>query len=152
MRTLKRAEPNDFLDIAALDRIAWKDNPSAEFIPDGEHVWRVWVEHALVYVAKENDTLVGAVVAFPCLSGDFFLHKVFVDLNYRGQGIAPQLFELLFSELDESEGACSLTVDPVNESAIQLYTNWGFSQREFVKGYYRDNEDRYVLTRPSRRA
>ena len=41
-------------------------------------------------------------------------------------------------------------LDPANQAALNLYQRWGFTHRRFVPGYYRDNEDRYVLTRPAR--
>ena len=37
---ITRAKAGEFLEIAALDREAWKQNRNSEFIPDGEHVWR----------------------------------------------------------------------------------------------------------------
>ena len=37
---IRRAAPQDFLQIAALDREAWKEGNSPEFIPDGEHVFQ----------------------------------------------------------------------------------------------------------------
>ncbi|MGI9227600.1 MAG: hypothetical protein ACR2PU_02295 [Gammaproteobacteria bacterium] len=48
------ASIKDFLEIAELDRVSWQHNRNWEFIPDGEHVWRHWVEHAYVCVATEN--------------------------------------------------------------------------------------------------
>ena len=62
-------------------------------------------------------------------------------------GIGTKLFELLLKEIDKIGLDCFLTVDPVNENAIQLYEKWGFTEREFVKGYYRPNEDRFILNR-----
>ena len=41
-----------------------------------------------------------------------------------------------------------LTCDPANLAALALYRRWGFSERRFVAGFYRPDEDRYVLTRP----
>ena len=49
--SLRRAEPRDFLEIAALDRVVWTGEHD-RFIPDGEHVWRVWCEYARVVVAE----------------------------------------------------------------------------------------------------
>ena len=63
--TITRATAADFLDVAALDRVAWAQNDQSEFIPDGEHVWRVWCELALVYVARRSGRLLGAILAFP---------------------------------------------------------------------------------------
>jgi len=145
-----QAEPEDFLAIAALDRVAWLENANPEYIPDGEHAWRIWAEHALTFAAKDGDALVGAVLAFPCVDGRYCLHKVIVDQGVRGQGIGTGLFQRLFTVLDERGVDVFLTVDPVNLAAVRLYENWGFTEREFVAGYYRPHEDRLVLTRMAR--
>ena len=151
MISIDRAEPADFLAIAHLDRIAWRNYPQSEFIPDGEHVWRLWVEHAFVYCARAADEVVGAVLVFPTLSGPYCLHKAFVAEEHRGKGIGTKLIDAVLSELDEVGGDCFLTVNPSNNAALRLYESWGFTEREFVAGFYRDNEDRFVLTRRARR-
>lgn len=146
-----RAHASEFLAIAELDRRAWQENRNSEFIPDGEHVWRIWVEHALVYAARDGeDRVVGAILAFPCISGKYCVHKVFVDKQYRRRGIGGRLFEVLLEETDRLKLDCFLTVDPGNEAALRLYATWGFTERLFVPGFYRANEDRYVLTRKCR--
>jgi [ribosomal protein S18]-alanine N-acetyltransferase len=145
--SFEKAQISAFLSIAELDRIAWQQNRNSEFIPDGEHVWRLWVEHALVFAAKSADKIIGAILAFPCMSGVYCVHKVFVDQSQRGKGIGSSLFEILLKEIDTLKVDCFLTVDPLNEAAIRLYAKWGFTEKVFVKGYYRANEDRYVLTR-----
>lgn len=147
------AVPGDFLAIAALDRDAWGDNPHSKFIPDGEHVWRIWCEHALTFAAWCGEReMAGAVVAFPCLDGCFCLHKVMVAKPHRGQGIGSLLFEELFETLDHRGAECFLTVDPANTRAVRLYRKWGFSRECFVSGFYRQEEDRLVLTRPRQRS
>lgn len=145
---IEPAQPADFLAIAALDRQAWLGNRHNEFIPDGEHVWRIWVEHALVYKARLGETLAGAILAFPTVRPTWCVHKVFVDAQARGRGVGSRLFEALLVEIDRREAPSFLTVDPANETAIRLYEKWGFLQREFVAGFYRSYEDRLVLTRP----
>lgn len=142
-----RAKVIDFIKIAKLDREAWKLNANAEYIPDGEHAWRLWIEHALVFAAKHNRSIIGAILAFPCMAGQWCVHKVFVKASYRGQGVGTSLFELLLRETDRINVDCFLTVDPINQSALKLYTKWGFTEKKFVQGYYRQNENRYVLTR-----
>jgi len=144
-----RATGGEFLAIAALDRQAWKSSINSEFIPDGEHAWRIWVDWALVYIARRNLELVGAVLAFPVITGAYCVHKVMIVDGCRGWGIGSRLFEILLAEIDEQGGAeCFLTVDPANSAALRLYAKWGFTEREFAPGYYREQEDRYVLTRP----
>jgi len=148
---IERAMPGDFLAIADLDRRAWPENVNGDSIPDGEHVWRIWCEHAWTWVARAQEKrVVGALVAFPCVDGSSCVHKVMVAESWRGRGIGSLLFQPLFEVLDTSGTDCFLTVDPSNESAVRLYRNWGFTRDRFVKGYYRSHEDRLVLTRPGR--
>ena len=145
--TIERARIADFLPIAEMDRTAWKQSRKGEVIPDGEHVWRIWVEHALMFAARQGEKVVGAVVAFPCVSGICFVHKVFVDAVSRRSGIGTRLLHALLDETDRMQVDCFMTVDPRNEALINLYTSLGFSEKEFVRGFYRPDEDRYVLTR-----
>ena len=144
---IRKAVPGDFLAIAALDREAWKDGTNSEFIPDGEHAWRIWIEHGIVFCAETAAQVVGAVLVFPATNGTYCLHKVFVDEEFRTQGIGSKLFDRVLNELDQLQVPVWLTVSPENEAAIALYEKWGFTDRTFVKGYYRENEDRHVLTR-----
>ena len=155
----RRAQPRDFLAVADLDRRAWALNRHSEFIPDGEHVWRLWCEHALTFVALDDDdggaadgALLGAIVAFPCADGRYCVHKAFVEQDRRGGGVGTALFASLLAELDAQGADAFLTVDPVNEAGIRLYERWGFTERQFVPGYYRPAEDRFVLTRRAGRA
>lgn len=143
----ERATVQDFLAIAELDRQAWLQNQQSEFIPDGEHTWRIWTEHGLVFVARSGDKILGAILAFPCHNDEYCLHKVFIDATHRGQGLGSRLFAVLLAEFDTRRITSFLTVDPVNEAAIALYVKYGFSQRTFVKGFYRESEDRFVLRR-----
>jgi ribosomal protein S18 acetylase RimI-like enzyme len=145
-----RAQGRDFLGIAALDRHAWNDGRHPERIPDGEHVWRVWVAGAHVHVARDGARVVGAIVAFPTRQGTLFVHKVMVDEPYRGRGIGTTLFKMLLADVDANvHAACFLTVDPAHDAAVKRYQRLGFTEREYVAGYYREDEDRCVLTRPA---
>jgi len=144
----RRAEIRDFLAIAALDRQAWGKNRYSTYIPDGEHAWRLWVEHAHVFCAQNDQgEIMGAILAFPCVQAMSCVHKVFVDGRVRRQGIGSALFEMLLKELDRETASSFLTVAPENSAAIKLYEKWGFRDKELVRGYYRSNEDRYVMTR-----
>ena len=148
---IRRATPADFLAIAALDREAWREHPHGEFIPDGEHVWRVWVEQTIVYVALADDgAAIGAVLVFPTLAGPWWLHKAFVARDWRGRGVGTKLFEAALAEVDRLGHALCLTVEPNNKPARRLYESWGFRTARLVKGYYRPHEDRAVLERKAR--
>lgn len=145
---VEKAVPGDFVAIAALDRVGWRENREGEFIPDGEHSWRIWCEHALTLVVRaEGGGVAGVILAFPCISGPYCLHKVLVAGEWRGRGIATRLFEALLIEIDALGVGCFLTVDPVNLHAIGLYEKMGFKRVELVQGFYRPSEDRWIMLR-----
>ena len=140
----------DYLGVAALDRLAWPEAPDT-FIPDGEHIWRVWADHACVIVARLNDDLpplretgriAGAVGMFPTHRGEQFLHKIMVHPDCRGTGIGSALMR---ETLARADAPVLLTVDPDNAPAVQLYQNFGFEIRERINGYYRPHEDRNIM-------
>lgn len=143
-----QAGPRDFLQVAALDRMAWSVEPDV-FIPDGEHAWRLWCEHAVVLIAKlagrmvsHSGDVIGALLMFPTIQGETFLHKIMVHPEARGQGIGSALMK---AGLARATTKTLLTVNPTNSAAVKLYQNFGFQIRELVKGYYRSHEDRYVM-------
>ena len=149
------AAPSDFLNVAALDRIAWPDEPDT-FIPDGEHIWRVWCDHAMLLVARFSDApalstsndIAGALVMFPTSAAENLLHKIMVHPDCRGMGIGTALMN---EALNRAHAPALLTVDPQNQAAVQLYRNFGFDVRERIDGYYRPHEDRYIMVHPGRR-
>lgn len=149
-RVIQTARPGDAVALAALDAVAWSGGAHPERIPDGEHVWRIWIDGAWVFVARAGDVLAGAIVAFPVRGGDLFVHKVMVAADHRRRGIGTRLFEALLDEVDATSGAaCFLTVDPAHADAVRRYEALGFTEKEYVAGFYRDDEDRYVMRRPS---
>ena len=159
--TIEPAVSQDFLQVSALDRIAWL-HTGEQFIPDGEHVWRVWCEYANVLVARpprkhrpprnqdtspppESGDIAGALVMFPTNDGESFLHKIMVNPDIRGQGIGTAL---MHAALKMAKCPVLLTVDPGNDAAVQLYRNFGFEVRTHVDGYYREHEHRYLMAHP----
>jgi ribosomal protein S18 acetylase RimI-like enzyme len=146
---IRRAVAGDFLAIAALDRVAWL-HTGEPFIADGEHVWRVWCEYAIVMVACDEATsagvadapIAGALVMFPTAQREWFLHKIMVHPSRRGAGVGTALMR---SALAIADAPVLLTVDPNNAAAMQLYTGFGFRLRHHVAGYYRPHEHRNVL-------
>jgi len=145
---VRRAQIEDFLSISELDRTAWSENRVADYIPDGEHIWRFWVEYSSVFVAKHGTRTVGAAIAFRAnQSGLFMCHKLFVDHEFRNLGAGSQLLRQLCEDIDRFGADCVTTVDPVNEAMLSVCSRYGFTDKELVRSYYRSNEDRYVLLR-----
>ena len=143
---IEQAVPTDFLEIAALDRVAWV-HTGETFIPDGEHAWRVWCEYATVLVFRSvaPNPIGGTLLMFPTVDGEEFLHKIMVHPDYRGTGIGTRLMQ---AGLETATAPVLLTVDPANERAVALYQNFGFSVRERIDGFYRPHEDRLIMVHP----
>ena len=146
--TIEPAVSQDFLQVSALDRIAWIQTGQA-YIPDGEHVWRVWCEYAMVLVARlrearlsESGNIAGSLVMFRTHTDEDFLHKIMVHPDMRGRGIGTRLMQ---TALQNTTNSVLLTVDPENAAAVQLYQNFGFQIRQRIDGYYRPQEDRFLM-------
>lgn len=146
---IRIAQADEFLDVAALDRIAWPAMNDT-FIPDGEHIWRVWCDYAnlLVAVVKDREPLseshliAGALVMFPTKQHEQVLHKIMVHPICRGKGIGKALMK---EALEGAQVPVLLTVDPENRPAVQLYEGFGFRERQRIDGYYRPHEHRLIM-------
>ena len=145
---IRKAKITDFLKISKLDRDAWGENSHANFVPDGEHVWRLWVEYAIVYCAEKEENIIGVILAFPTNNiSEYFLHKIFIDYQFRKQKIGYKLFQKLCHDLDEKKLNCYLTTAPENEAMKKLCKIFSFNDVSFVNSYYRKEEDRLFYTR-----
>lgn len=148
---ISRACINDFLAIAELDRVAWGENRNSTFIPDGEHIWRLWVEHALTVVARVNADIVGAGVAIPTVDPKlYYVHKIMFADNFKGQGLGTRLLSTMTESFDSDRVYSMLSTDPVNIPMQRVSEKCGFNEREFYPGYYRPNEDRWIYRRAPR--
>ncbi|MHB1664948.1 MAG: GNAT family N-acetyltransferase [bacterium] len=148
---IRKANISDFLNISELDRQAWKDNRNSDFIPDGEHVWRLWVEYSTVFVAEYNKKIVGVVLLFKANECSLYLfHKIFIDKNYRDKKLGNMFFKNIVNFLDCEKADCLLTTDPINSRMIHLCAKYGFNDKQLIKGYYRQDENRMVIRRNQR--
>ena len=145
---IQKPEVSDFLAIAELDRRSWGNKEINRYIPDGEHAWRLWVEYALVFCAYKQGKIVGVALAFPTILGDFVVHKIFVKESERSRGYATALLKHLTEAMDEMRVNSFLTVNPENPAAISVYKKIGYTESVLHKGYYRDSEDRLIISRP----
>ena len=83
------------------------------------------MEHAVVFCAEIDSRIAGAILAIPCVNGDYCIHKVFVKKEFRGKEIGSKLFEVLLKDIDEQNLRTFLTVDPDNKAAISLLRKVG---------------------------
>lgn len=100
-------------------------------------------------VADEDGAVVGYVVASLVQNHGRSLGHIkdlAVHPDRRGQGIGSALLSRAMAVL-AARGAASvkLEVRADNESAIDLYRQFGFEHFRTVSGYYGDGEDAYVM-------
>ncbi len=149
---IRKARIGDFLDVARLDRNSWQENRDSDYIPDGEHIWRLWIEYSTVFVALIDNRIIGASVMFKSDEGCLFLlHKIFIEKEFRDKKIGHLFFSKITEFLDQCQGDCLLTTDPVNARMIHLCEKFGFLEKTFEPSFYRENEDRYILRRVNKK-
>ena len=148
MITIRKALIPEFINISELDRNAWTENRESEFIPDGEHIWRLWVEYALTFVACDNNEIIGAGVSIPTNDPKLqYVHKLMFSSSHRGKGIGTKLLSSMTQVFDEDGIYSMLSTDPENKAMQRVSEKCGFNEREFIKGYYRPSEDRWIYKR-----
>lgn len=96
----------------------------------------------LIY--KEENKLVG-FINYSILYERAELNYIYVDKNFRREGIANKLMEYMFIELrKEKVLSITLEVKKSNVSAINLYKKWKFEPVSIRKNYY-GNEDGILM-------
>lgn len=146
---IRQAFPSDLKKIVELDTKVWEDVS----IPDGTHVWRLWIDNAIVVVAELGKEIVGVALAFPSASTKeenlYLLHKIFVRKDRRGELIGFQLLSEIRNRLETCLGGRSgsllLTVNPGNEVAKRLYGFMGFEEVSTVSNYYGPGKNRTFM-------
>ncbi len=62
-------------------------------------------------------------------------------------GPVKKLMKKMCGKYDKNEITAHLTTDTNNKAMQHLAEVVGFSERELIKGYYRENEDRWLYKR-----
>lgn len=126
---------------------------------DGFSSGEQWSRHAWVEELQAGDRLVlahtepdGSVVGvanFGCVEDMADLHRVVVQRNARGRGVAAQLIQAGI-EWAEALGATRmlLEVRTDNDPAVQLYSRLGFDRISLRRDYYGPGVDAAVMLRP----
>ncbi len=107
-------------------------------------------EQAIIWVAKDNDDIIGTVVSTrdksPKLQHSVYIMRFIVQESYRGQGIGKKLFSTLINEVESDKSVVKIKLDVTTtlKSAIEMYKKFGFEQvgllkmEYFVNGEYFD--------------
>lgn len=100
-------------------------------------------EYNKIYVAQENDEIIGFLMAIVLYENCEILNIV-VEEKYRKQKVASSLLDTLISEFADTVSIITLEVAIDNESAIGLYKKFGFEIINKRNNYY-GNKDAYLM-------
>jgi ribosomal protein S18 acetylase RimI-like enzyme len=85
------------------------------------------VDNAVLFEAWEKDILIGLVAMYQNANKNGYITNVSVNSEYRGKGIAKEIFFWLIKYAKENNiSIIKLEVNPLNIAAINLYKNFGF--------------------------
>lgn len=107
-------------------------NPSEEIINKGGYI----------FLAKENETIVGTVALMKESNQSFELTKMSVTKNSQGKGISKLLMDACISLAKEKKWGCLfLYSNTILVPAIQLYRRYGFKEIPLENNphYHRSN-------------
>ena len=152
---VRPATAMDLTEIVALDHAVWNDTAT----PDGAHAWRLWIDYALVFVARDKGKLLGVLLAFPAVRHPdmYLLHKLFVVKTAQNSGVGSALITSMFEALDRLTFTPSvekhktfsvrLTISPENTVAKKLYRRFGFEELWTEPDYYGVGQNRTIMER-----
>jgi ribosomal-protein-alanine N-acetyltransferase len=145
------ATTNIFLKGAELDRRAWGSGPGSEFVPDGEHAWRLWSEYSYVAVAlSSDDEIAGVLLAFDTSTGEHFAHKLFVSEDLRKAGIGHLLLTHYCAYLDKKQLSSVFSTSPSNTAMLHLSSKFDFVRDSLIPNYYGPGKDRVLRRRAAK--
>ena len=103
------------------------------------------VRFGYVFVAKNKDKIVGAIIGSKTSKNECYIEDFLVDKKYQGQGIGTKIYKKLFSEV----GTLPIIafVSPKYKTSLHIHKNLGFKILKKIKDPYAQgkNEYRYLL-------
>ena len=120
--------------LSAIEKIEKKNFPTKEALDFASELKKRNTE-LLVYLGP--DSLVIAYAIFNRVGKVALVHKIFVDEQYRRQGIASKMLKGHIYRLSRQGCAnVQLWVDETREPARKLYQGMGFEEIDCLKDYY----------------
>ena len=108
-------------------------------------------EFSRIILARARDEeICPKILGYCCywiISNEIHITNIAVRQQFRRRGIAKQLMKYVIDEAKrKGSGLLTLEVRMSNESAINLYTKFGFLPVAVREKYYPDNEDALVMS------
>ena len=142
---IRRAEPRDAADMAALDKLCFASPWSLASFEQELNGNKL----ALYIAAEDEDEGLIGYAGLWAVVDEGHITNIAVHPDYRNRGLGTLLLGRLIA-VSEAGGVVrhTLEVRPSNTAALALYRKFGFREEGRRKGYYEDNvEDALILWR-----
>ena len=129
MITISRAKPADSQEIQKLEEKVWREKRVTS-----PYDAAFFVRFGYVFVAKENDKVVGAIVGIKTREGDVSVTDWVVDAPHRKKGIGRRLYNRLQKEV--KSGRIIAYVQTENRASVAAHTRMGFKKTKKVQDLF----------------
>lgn len=113
--------------------------------PDVTYFWTPAVNYLWSYKAEIKGKMVGGIISMPTRDGKWYVNSLFVHLKYRRLGIAKQLLTKIIRIAGKRKILLDVKTD--REFLLEFYAKYGFKIHKYMKNYYWDGTDRYLMTK-----
>ena len=141
IRELLPSEKGYINDIAEYEELIFGDG--------GIGRWTImpFVRYGKVYVLLEEEEIVSVAEIMRTFdTKDAYIYGFFTKEKFSGKGYGSVLLEFVINEMEKAGiEALTLTVDPKNEKAVNLYLKHGFEKAGILAEEYGENEDRLYM-------
>lgn len=143
-----------YMDIKDLDYVVEIERENFKD-PWSFNAFKTEIENSALthYFVVEKQGLIIGYFGILAVLDECQIHTVSVDKNHRKNGIGSRIMDYIigFSK-DREINSINLEVDINNESAIALYSKYGFQKVGYIKDYYiNPKSDAYIMEKNLKR-
>jgi len=141
-----RAKPSNDLEILRLERKVWKEGFNLKDV-SGKYDLGSFIRLGLVFVAKDKNKIVGAIISFRTEKGEIFIADWVVDEKYRNLGIGTKLYNKLKSSVKNR--SLITFIETRYRDSIKMHKKMGFRIKKKVRDIYGigDKKTYYVFVK-----
>lgn len=141
-----KAKPSNNLEIFDLERRVWKDIFRLKDV-SGKYDLGSFIKMGLVFIAKDNDKIIGAIISFGTINGNIFVADWFVDKKYQSLGIGRRLYNKLLRSIKNKQVITIIGTD--YKKSINFHKKMGFKIKKRIKDVYgiKEKRDYYIFVK-----
>lgn len=138
MVIISEAEPSESQKIRKLEERVWEKGVTSPYDA------AAFAEHGYTFVAKDNNEIIGAIVAFKTRDNKIRVVDWIVDEKHRKRGIGFRLYNMLMKSVDNAP--LITLVNSKNKTSIEGHKKLGFRIiKEIRDPYHRGRSEHAFL-------